>query len=320
LHRHKTLDPADCEFAGHDEHAEIDTAPVTLENVFSGQFAHSAEPVAALYVPGAHREHGPPFAPVAPVLQVHPVTAEVLTKELELPGQLKHRSEEFAPGVPEKLPSQQSVQTALPFALLYLPTAHSMHRPPSGPVAPALHTHDTITLLPAPEAVFVGQFRHAPAALAPTVPENVSGPQSTQLLVPLTSLYFPVPHRTHALPFPVAPALHRHSTLGTSASAYAAQAIHAVAPTPGMYVPAAQFVQTLTMLAPVTPEYCPAGQLRHVLSLLAPSVFEYFPGTHEMHKVAPVALEYMPRGQLTQVLLVSDPTPVEKVPAQQLRQ
>jgi hypothetical protein len=101
LHRHKTLDPADCEFAGHDEQAEIDAAPVTLENVFAGQFTHSAEPMAALYVPGAHREHGPPFAPVAPVLQVQAVTAELLTTELELPGQLKHRSDEFAPGVPE---------------------------------------------------------------------------------------------------------------------------------------------------------------------------------------------------------------------------
>jgi hypothetical protein len=101
LHRHKTLDPADCESAGHDEHDEIDVAPVTLENVFSGQFAHSAVPVAVLYLPGTHREHGPPFGPLAPVLQVHAVTTELPETELELSGQLKHLSELFAPCVPE---------------------------------------------------------------------------------------------------------------------------------------------------------------------------------------------------------------------------
>jgi len=101
LHRHKTLDPADCEFAGHVEHAEIDVAPVTLENVLAEQFVHSAVPVAVLYLPGTHRAHGPPFGPLAPVLQVQPVIAEVLAKELELSGQRRHLSEVFAPCVPE---------------------------------------------------------------------------------------------------------------------------------------------------------------------------------------------------------------------------
>jgi len=195
-----------------------------------------------------------------------------------------------------------------------------MHRPPSGPVAPALHTHAAITPLPVPETVFAGQARHAPAAVAPTVVEYVSGPQSTQLLFPLTSLYFPATQRTHTLPFPLAPALHRHSTLGTSASAYAAHERHVVAPTPGMYVPAGQPTHALALLAPVTPEYCPAGQFAHVLSLLAPSAFEYLPAVQDEHKVAPVALEYVPRGQLTQVLLVSVPTAVEYVPTEQFRQ
>jgi len=138
------------------------------------------------------------------------------------------------------------VQTALPFAILYFPAAHNAHGPPFGPVAPALHTHDPITVLDTAELEFEGQFTHAPAPVAPTVPEYVFAPQSRQLSFPVTFLYFPATHRTHTLPFPVAPALHRHSTLGTSASAYAAHARHAVAPTPAMYVPAVHDVQLVS--------------------------------------------------------------------------
>lgn len=48
---------------------------------------------------------------------------------------------EFAPTVAEYFPATQLSQAALPDAALYLPAAHRVHGPPSGPVAPALHLH-----------------------------------------------------------------------------------------------------------------------------------------------------------------------------------
>jgi hypothetical protein len=87
--------------SGHVEHAEIDVAPVTVEKVFAEQFRHTDVPVTALYFPGTHSAHGPPFGPLAPVLQIHAVTAELPATELELSGQLRHLAELFAPSVPE---------------------------------------------------------------------------------------------------------------------------------------------------------------------------------------------------------------------------
>ena len=101
LHTQTALDPADCEFAGQLEHATTDVAPTTVEKVLAGQLVHTAAPITGLYVPGTHREHIPPFGPLAPVLQVHAVSAELLTTELEMLGQLTHVSELFAPSVPE---------------------------------------------------------------------------------------------------------------------------------------------------------------------------------------------------------------------------
>ena len=101
LQTHTALDTPDCEFALQFEHAELAVAPVTLENVFAEQFRHADVPVTVLYLPGTHNAHGPPFGPLAPVLHVQAVTAELLATELELSGQLKHLSELLAPGVPE---------------------------------------------------------------------------------------------------------------------------------------------------------------------------------------------------------------------------
>ena len=95
------LAPPDCEFAEQFEHAKLDVAPVTLENVFAEQFRHTDEPITVLYFPGTHSAHGPPFGPLAPVLHVHAVTAELPETELELSAQLRHVSEVLAPSVPE---------------------------------------------------------------------------------------------------------------------------------------------------------------------------------------------------------------------------
>ena len=154
------------------------------------------------------------------------------------------------------------MQVAVPFTVLYFPTAHKEHTPPFGPVAPTLHTHDPITTLPATETAFAGQFRHAPAPVAPTVPEYVFAPQSMQLPFPVTTLYFPVTHN-----------------------------IHAVMPDDSEYAPAGQFRHTL---AAVTLEYVPAVQLVHTVKELAPAVIEYVPVrqlTHALALAAPVTPE-----------------------------
>jgi len=101
LHTHTALDPPDCEFAGQLEHAELAVAPATAENVLAEQLVHTAAPITGLYVPGTHRAHGPPFGPVAPVLQVHAVITELPKTQLDISGHLRHVSELLAPSVPE---------------------------------------------------------------------------------------------------------------------------------------------------------------------------------------------------------------------------
>jgi hypothetical protein len=63
------------------EHAELAVAPVTVEKVFAEQFRHTDVPITALYFPGTHSAHGPPFGPLAPVLQIHAVTANFRDKQ-----------------------------------------------------------------------------------------------------------------------------------------------------------------------------------------------------------------------------------------------
>jgi hypothetical protein len=260
-HTHSALEPPDCEFAPQLEHAKLDVAPITAEKVFAEQLVHKAVPETVLYLPGTHREHGPPFAPVAPALQIHDVTTELPATALELSGQLRQTSEEFAPTTPEYVPAPQLVQAAVPFTALYFPVAHNAHVPPFGPVAPTLHTHAPRTALDAGALEYSGQLRHVPAPVAPTVPEYVFTPQSTQLSFPVVFLYLPATHRVHTLPFPLAPALHRHSTRGTSASAFATHDRQTVAPTPAMYVPAAQDVQFVSAIRPLN---LPASQIAQV--------------------------------------------------------
>ena len=101
LHTHSALEPPDCEFAPQFEHTKTDVAPITAEKVFAEQLVHTAVPETVLYLPGTHREHGPPFGPVAPALHTHDVIKELPPTELELSAQLRQTSEVLAPSVPE---------------------------------------------------------------------------------------------------------------------------------------------------------------------------------------------------------------------------
>ena len=76
--------------------------------------------------------------------------------------------------------SRQSTQALDPDALLYLPASHSMHRPPSGPVEPALHLH-------AAKAVLCS-FELEPAG------------QLLQSAAPVVLLYLPASHAVHVPP------------------------------------------------------------------------------------------------------------------------
>ena len=260
LHRHSTLGSSASAFAAH---ARQTVEPTPGMYVPAAQDVQLLFPVTFLYLPGTHSEHGPPFGPVAPALHTHAVTTELDTDEFELSAHATQTSDAFAPTIPEYVPAPQLVQAAVPFATLYFPVTHNEHVPPFGPVAPTLHTQAAITTLPVPETAFAVQFRHIPDPFAPTVPEYVFETQSIQLPFPVTPLYFPAPHRTHTLPFPLAPALHRHSTLGSSASAFAAHDRQAVPPTPGMYVPAAHDVQFVSAIRPLN---LPASQIAQVPS------------------------------------------------------
>ena len=68
-----------------------------------------------------------------PTLHVQEVATELGLGELELLGHARQVAAAEAPTVVEYVPAAQSVQTALPVAILYFPTTHAVHVPPSGP-------------------------------------------------------------------------------------------------------------------------------------------------------------------------------------------
>ena len=55
---------------GHATHAVDEFAPVTAENVPTGQLVHTAAPTVLLKLPAAHDAHAPPSGPVEPALHV----------------------------------------------------------------------------------------------------------------------------------------------------------------------------------------------------------------------------------------------------------
>ena len=136
------LAPATLEYveAGHMVHANEPTtllAPATLEYVEAGHRVHANEPTMFLKLPAAHAVHVPPSEPVYPKLHLQAASAELVLGEVELPG---HVRQVVAATIPEYVPAAQSVHAALPVVVLYFPTPHPTHVPPSGPVYPALQT------------------------------------------------------------------------------------------------------------------------------------------------------------------------------------
>ena len=78
------------------------------EKVPAAQSLHAALPVATLYLPATHWEHGPPLLPVAPALQEQLVEAVLAAGEFECVGHAEHVLTDVAPMVGEKVPTPQS--------------------------------------------------------------------------------------------------------------------------------------------------------------------------------------------------------------------
>ncbi len=189
--------------APQDVHALAPVAPVAPDHVPATQSTHAALPVTILYLPATHAEHVPPFAPVKPALQVQAVITVLELGAFALEGQAKHVDEALAPTAAEYVADPQSVHTALPLLVLYLPATHVEQTPPSGPEDPALHVQ---IVLDAAEFEFARQTRHAEDAVAPTVCKYVPVPQSVHASLPALVLYFPATHNAHVPGSPVLPA------------------------------------------------------------------------------------------------------------------
>ena len=165
----------------------------------------------------------------------------------------------------------QLLHVASPLLVLYLPTAHAEHGPPSAPVYPALQAQAAEAELWLGEVELSGQPTHVAAAVAPTVTEYVPAPQSEQTALPAPVLYFPATHNAHAPAGPVLPA----AQLNT----HAANAVLPAGDTP----PAPQDVHALASVAPAAPDHVPPTQSEHAA---LPLLNLYLPASHCVHAPA----------------------------------
>ncbi len=123
-------------------------------------------------------------------------------------AQLAHTAELVAPVTLENVLAAQSVHTALPVAILYLPAAQEVHVSPFGPVKPMLQVQAATAELEIGELEPVGHAIHVVATVAPTVVEYVPPPQSVHAALPVAVLYLPVVHveqtfELHSQLFPI---------------------------------------------------------------------------------------------------------------------
>lgn len=137
-------------------------APRSVEKVSAPHKVQASDPALVLYVPAAHGLHGPKLLPVYPAVQLH----------VALPSSLVvfcgHGVQLVAPVfASEYSPAKQFAQSSEPGDPLYVPPAHALHVPPSGPVYPALQMQPVTGPLPAELSVFGGHVVHASTLAAP---------------------------------------------------------------------------------------------------------------------------------------------------------
>jgi len=82
----------------------------------AGQLLQAPDPSVALYLPATHAVHGPPLAPVKPLLHEQSLTESLPTGESESDGQLMHVLKEVPPEVVEYLAAGQSLHAEAPAA------------------------------------------------------------------------------------------------------------------------------------------------------------------------------------------------------------
>ena len=217
----------------HSAHVPAVVAAAATENVPAPQLLQSADPVISLYFPATHATHGPPPAPVNPELQTQLLANTLPLGDCESAAHGAHTLASVAPTASECVLAGHSVHGAEPGVVLYLPSAHAVHVPPSAPVNPALHRQLLASTLPLGDCALLGQLWHVAASDAPNVPEYESAPQSTHVLAsaaPTAAENFPAPHATHALLL-VAPVEVKNLP--------APQSLHTSEPTAAVYLPAA---------------------------------------------------------------------------------
>ena len=187
------------ELLGHARQVAAAVAAVAAEYVPAAQSVQTALPVAILYLPAAHAEQTPPSGPVEPALHVQAATAELEIGELEL-THARHVATAEAPAAAEYVPAAQSVQTALPVAILYLPAMQAVHEPPSGPVNPTLQVQAARAVLGLGEFELPGHATQVDSSVAPVVGEYFAAAQSVQTALPVAILYLPATQAVHVPP------------------------------------------------------------------------------------------------------------------------
>ena len=73
----------------------------------------------------------------------------------------------------------------MPEAILYLPAAHDVHVPPSGPVKPTLHVQAVTAVLGLGELELLGHATQVDSSVAPAVAEYFPAAQFTHALATL---------------------------------------------------------------------------------------------------------------------------------------
>jgi hypothetical protein len=115
----------------------------------------------ALYFPATHVEHGPPWGPDVPTLQVQFVKRELPAGESEFTGHTAHVESDAAPAAVEYLPAPQSLHSTSPVVFLYFPAKHGTHVTPLGPEYPVLQVQSVRVELASVDIECGGHDRHS---------------------------------------------------------------------------------------------------------------------------------------------------------------
>ena len=133
-------------------------------------------------------------------MHLHSDIAALPAGASELAGHAEHALSPVAPTAPEYFPDPHSRHAPLPAFILYVPSTHAVHVPPSAPVKPALHLQLTADVLPPGASELAGHVEHALSPVAPTAPEYFPDPHSRHAPVPAFILYVPSTHAVHVPP------------------------------------------------------------------------------------------------------------------------